>query len=117
MCVFQSESLLQGIQVFRVEDGRKGGTVDGAVCVHGVFPHIASVRYLFCQYYNFQTHKLKYLVLVIFLIVTFSTANLMKQFKARKNVAQKIINKSQFLVFWEENGTFSHIITFKLYML
>jgi hypothetical protein len=41
----------------------------------------------------------------------------MKQFKERKNVAQKIINKTQFFVFWEEKGAFSRIITFKLYRL
>ena len=53
MCVFQSECLFQGVQVFRIEDGRKCRTVDSTVSVHGIFPHIACVGNLFCQYYNF----------------------------------------------------------------
>ena len=54
--IFQSQSLLQCVQVFRIEDGRQGGTVYGTLCGHGIFPHIACVGYLLCQYYNFQTH-------------------------------------------------------------
>jgi hypothetical protein len=34
----------------------------------------------------------------------------MKLFKAQKNEAQKILNKSQFFTFWVENGRFSSVL-------
>ena len=60
MCIFQPESLLKGIQVFGVEDGGKCRAVNGSVGFHGIFPNVACVRNLFCQYNDFQTHVINY---------------------------------------------------------
>ena len=60
MFIFQSESLLKSVQVFGVEDGRECRAVDGSVGFHGIFPNIACVGNLFCQYNNFQTHAINY---------------------------------------------------------
>ena len=60
MCIFQPESLLKGIQVFGVEDGGECRAVNGSVGFHGIFPNVACVGNLFCQYNDFQTHVINY---------------------------------------------------------
>ena len=55
--VLDAESLLQGVQVLGVEDGRKCGTVDRTLCSHGILTHVSRVRYLLGKYYNVQLHK------------------------------------------------------------
>ena len=58
---FQSERLLEGVQVVGIEDGRKGGTVDRSFGRHRIFPNIPGVRHLFGQDHNFQTHAIVWL--------------------------------------------------------
>ena len=55
--LFQTQSLLKGVQVFGVEDSGQRGTVYSAFCGHRVFAHISCVWYLLCKYNNVQTHK------------------------------------------------------------
>ena len=52
MLLFQSESLLQGIQIFGIEDSRQGGTVHCALGSHRILAHITSVWHLFSQNNN-----------------------------------------------------------------
>ena len=52
MLLFQSESLLQGIQIFGIEDSRQGSTVHCALGSHRILAHITSVWHLFGQNNN-----------------------------------------------------------------
>ena len=54
--VFQSESLLQCIQVLGIEYCRQGATVYGAFGGHGIWSHVARVGYLLSKHYNLETH-------------------------------------------------------------
>ena len=56
--VLDAERLFERIEVFGVENSRQGGTVDGAVGLHGILAHIPGIRDLLGQYYDFQTHCL-----------------------------------------------------------
>ena len=51
--LFQSKSLLQCVQIFRIEDGGKGCAVDCAFGCHRILTHISCVWYLLGKYYNF----------------------------------------------------------------
>ena len=51
--IFQAQSLFKGIEVFRIEDGWKGGAINRAILFHSILPHVARVRNLLCQYCNF----------------------------------------------------------------
>ena len=55
--VFQSESLLQCVQVLGIEDGRQCATVHRAFGSHGVGPYVARVGHLLGKYNNFQFHS------------------------------------------------------------
>ena len=48
--VFDAEGLLEGVEVFRVEDSGQGGAVDGAILLHRIFAHVASVRHLLSEH-------------------------------------------------------------------
>ena len=62
MSILELKRLLKRVQVLGVEDCRKCGTVDGAVGLHRIFTHVASVWHLFCQHNDIQTHKNFYLL-------------------------------------------------------
>ena len=38
--------MLEGVEVFGIEDGRQCGTIDSAVSLHGIFAYVAGVRHL-----------------------------------------------------------------------
>ena len=57
MLLLEAQCLLQGVQVFGIENGGKGGAVDGAFGGHGVLAHVSCVGYLLGKYNNVQTHK------------------------------------------------------------
>ncbi len=50
--IFQSESLLECIQILGIEDSRQGATIDGAFGSHGIGTHVARVGYLLSKHYN-----------------------------------------------------------------
>jgi hypothetical protein len=57
MLFFQTEGLLQGIQIFGIEDGGQCGAVDSTFGGHGILAHISGVGYLLGKYNNVQTHR------------------------------------------------------------
>ena len=50
--VFQSQGLLEGIEVLGIENGRQRATVDGTFGCHGIRTDVARVGYLFGKYNN-----------------------------------------------------------------
>ena len=52
--VFDLQGHLECLEVFGVEDGGQGGTVDGAVGVHGVSAHVVCVGHLLGKYHYFE---------------------------------------------------------------
>ena len=51
--VLEAECLFEGVQILRVEHGRKGCTVHGTLWSHCVRSDIACVGYLLCEYDDF----------------------------------------------------------------
>ena len=45
--IFNAQSLLQSVQIFRIEDCLQSRTIDRAVCLHGILPHIVGIGHLF----------------------------------------------------------------------
>ena len=52
MLLFQAQRLLQGIQIFGVEDSGQSSTVDSTFGCHRVLAHISCVGYLLGKYNN-----------------------------------------------------------------
>ena len=50
--VFQSQSLLEGVEVLGIEDGRQRAAVDGAFGSHGIGADVARVGHLLGKHYN-----------------------------------------------------------------
>ena len=55
--VLQTKGLLQGVQVFGVEDRGQCGTIDGSLLRHGIGTHVSCIRYLLCKHNDFKTHN------------------------------------------------------------
>jgi hypothetical protein len=49
MFVPQAQSLLKGVQILRIVDGRQGGPINGAVLIHGLTGDVLGVRHLLRQ--------------------------------------------------------------------
>ena len=55
--VFEAQRLLEGVEVFGVENSRQGSAVHCSLRRHGIFANIARVRHLLGKNYDFKTHK------------------------------------------------------------
>jgi hypothetical protein len=48
--------LLQGVQVFGVEDRGQCGTIDSTLRRHSVRAYVSCIRYLLSKHNDFETH-------------------------------------------------------------